>query len=141
MEKGRTFVFRYTPGTDSYTVEPWVHDSDYLESNQLLTMGMDTAGNSLVQTAAQVEKLPENVMFLGSETSVDMRAEVLAMTSGELNGSAMSTPQLFFYPDGTTSTARLVLANKSGRMVTLAIRGLTGVIHVSDLHTQQVLAP
>ena len=44
----------------------------------------------------------------------------------------MSAP-IFFYPDGTSSTARLFVKNQRERYVKLTLRGLTGVVYVSGL--------
>jgi hypothetical protein len=41
------------------------------------------------------------------------------------DGMAWSTP-IFFYPDGSTSTAAILLKNESGRCIEVRLRGLTG---------------
>jgi len=45
------------------------------------------------------------------------------MTGAE--GKAWSAP-IFFYPDGSTSTAAILLKNKAGRCIEVRLRGLTG---------------
>jgi prepilin-type N-terminal cleavage/methylation domain-containing protein len=160
MEKGRTYVFRYTPGTTGYSVEPWLTADDYLESDQLISLGIDAGGDSLALQASlgpQTRELPENVTVAASETAFDMRADLLAATTMPPAGPSATTlsmgmslsaspgmaelaaPPIFFYPDGTTSTARLVLINHRQRAVTISLRGLTGTVLVGDLQNSAAL--
>lgn len=148
MEKGRTYVFTYSLGAGEFTLVPWLSGDDYLESDQLTSLGIEADGDSLALAASmapKTERLPENVYFLGSQTAADMRAEVLAMSTpdaaaGIQAAEGPASPPIFFYPDGTTSTARLVVANQRGRCVTVTLRGLTGVVHVSGLQSQNELS-
>jgi len=50
------------------------------------------------------------------------------------DAAGRSTP-ILFYPDGTTSTARLLLRNEYDRSIELSLRGLTGVARVGELKT------
>ncbi len=136
MEHGRTYVFRYEPGTDTFAVEPWMSGDDYLESNELQTLGVSATGESLAAQStltAKPDRLPENVVFLASETTADIRASLVASASSDQAAAAQAAPPIFFYPDGTTSTARLILGNQRDRFVTLTMRGLTGVVEVTGL--------
>jgi hypothetical protein len=87
------------------------------------------------QTVPVVMKhLPEGIVFVASDTTQEAR-EVLAVqgTNALQNqDDSMSSP-IFFYPDGTSSTARLFVKNPRERYVKLSLRGLTGVVYVSDL--------
>ena len=160
MESGQTYVFRYQPSGNQYVVQPLNSQENYVESS--LTTLSNTAslpagaannvpGNTVANmpgimaadgstTGVQAKVLPENVGFAASETTTDMRGELLAAEdmSGVATDPQWSSP-IFFYPDGTTSTARLVLGNQRQRYVVLTMRGLTGVIHVSGLLTSEEL--
>ena len=68
------------------------------------------------------------------ETPVEENSsEIEAVTFGEVrlgetassDGMIWSSP-VFFYPDGTTSTAAVLLRNESGRCIEVRLRGLTG---------------
>ena len=68
---------------------------------------------------------------------LDMRHGLIALldksgTPEIVVGSGWSEP-IFFYPDGTTSNAQLLLRNKEGRMIELFLHGLTGIVKVSDV--------
>jgi Tfp pilus assembly protein FimT len=142
MEHGRTYVFRYEPGTDVFSVEPWLSGDDYLESDESLTLGIQAGGpESAVQSelSAKPDRLPDNVVFVASETMADLRAEMVASASSQQATAAQLSPPIFFYPDGTTSTARLIVANQRERFVTLTLRGLTGVVEVTGLQVKEEL--
>lgn len=138
MGSGRTYVFRCQLNTGSYVVEPWVNNDDLLESD-LVTMGGAAVGESTQELAAlqvgpQAKTLPEDVTFAGSETVGDARQQLLAATADSATEaeSNWSTP-IFCYPDGTCSTARIVLRNLRDRYVLLTLRGLTGVVTTRGL--------
>lgn len=153
MESGRTYVFRYQPNGNAFMVEPWSLDNDYLESDQITGLGpgavggvgaaagavavQDTMTTSTATNFAAnslLGELPENVRFVASETAADQRDQYTA-AAGQQNVAVDATwsPPIFFYPDGTASTARLIMTNSRQRFIMLTMRGLTGVVHVSDL--------
>jgi Tfp pilus assembly protein FimT len=147
METGRTYVFRYEPEADGYHVEPWYSDEDYLESSTLT--GIGGAGAPVAAPTPQLfdqaapmtmKHLPEEIVFVASETTQDAR-ELLAVqgTDALQNQDASMSSPIFFYPDGTSSTANLLIQNPRGRYIKLTLRGLTGVVYVSDpLSSEQV---
>ena len=71
-------------------------------------------------------------------------SEIEAITSGEirlgetssLNGMIWSSP-IFFYPDGTTSTAAVLLKNETGRCIEARLRGLTGTGTITEITMQE----
>ncbi len=140
MEAGRTYVFRYEPEAAGYQVEPWYSDEDFLESSEIT--GMGTPGSSATTTSAMffndapaaLKQLPEGIVFITSDTAQDVRAMLdMSGTEGMQNQDTTMSSPIFFYPDGTSSTAQLLVKNPRERYVKLTIRGLTGVVYVSDL--------
>lgn len=144
MESGRTYVFRCQPEADGYVVEPWINNDDLLESD-LVTQSGVAVGESIqevsaIQLGPQIQKLPEDVTFLGSEVVGDTRSQFLAVTADSATESEAGwTTPIFFYPDGSSSTARLILQNKRERYVLLTLRGLTGVVTSRGLLTADEL--
>lgn len=140
MESGRTYVFRYEPDADGYEVEPWYSDEDYLESSQLSGVGgvgtPVAAPNALTSTPVVTKHLPEGIVFVTSDTTQAAREQFAVQGTNALRNqdNSMSSP-IFFYPDGTSSTARLFVKNPRAYYVKLTLRGLTGVVYVSDLLT------
>lgn len=88
-------------------------------------------------------KLPDKIVFSGGETTYDTRSCMIS-SSGELGVSAdsgLGDPILFF-PDGTTSTARLSLRNTQfDYEIELTLRGLIGAVSVSDTYTAEGSLP
>ena len=54
-----------------------------------------------------------------------MTGEIRLGETAGTEGTAWSTP-IFFYPDGSTSTAAILLKNEAGRCIEVRLRGLTG---------------
>jgi Tfp pilus assembly protein FimT len=155
MSTGLVQSFRYQPGTGDYRVEPWeCQETDTadgagsvsgggappaLESSEFVT-------GPPVSNSAGV--LPEFIHFVADQIVEDARSQFL-QGGGQVNvinntadirpangqdgagaagasGQPWSTP-ILFYPDGTTSTASVLLENQHGRQITVSLRGLTGV--------------
>jgi len=145
MKNGRMYVFRYVTATDEYAIEPWSGEVDATEASQdaltldsqPLRMGQETAEKRhLLGVAGQ--RLPDGVQFFLGETQTDSRLDQAAA------GAAVPTadnavPPIVFYPDGSTSDARLVLTNER-LFVEITLRGLTGMVRVSELLTSEELS-
>jgi len=165
MASGRTYVFRYSPDSDQYRLEPTAGADDFAPE----AFGLDSLSPDAISPAAPAasdaegsantlwseNRLPEGVRFLVSEVAPDRRAQVM-MGQGQLPEDAGPLPTerdlpqaaalapaepILFYPDGTTSEARLTLVNREGRAIDLYLRGLTGVVTVGDLYTLEERLP
>ncbi len=157
METGRTYVFQHQPEVGAFRIEPWYLDDDYLESsdvnlaggaggginglqvNQALASGSGVNTASTTSTTAtsttELGELPEGVVFVGGESELDDRSAFLSLTAMPDEEDALWSAPIFFYPDGTSSTSRILLRNGRGRYLMVSLRGLTGVAQVSDLLT------
>lgn len=138
MDTGRTYIFRYQPAGDAYFVQAWYSDEDLLESNTLsLTAAPAANANLLSGDAGQqtLSHLPESVTFVTSQTDQQVRELMAESSNLQMSaGDGFSDP-IFFYPDGTSSTAQLLVGNREPRYIMLTLRGLTGVVYVSDMLT------
>jgi prepilin-type N-terminal cleavage/methylation domain-containing protein len=130
MTMGSPHVFRYQPGTNVYQVEVW-HGADApLEAAVASDFG--TPLESGIVTQAVGEKgLPDGVVFDANQMLQDVRSLFVAADPG----SAEWSEPIYFFPDGTTSHARLLLRNELDLYIVLDLRGLTGVTKVSDVMT------
>lgn len=150
MRTGRVQIFRYETGGRMFSVQPWVQAEDYLElGGEALPQnasagGLNAAPLSMQQTAvARTNELPDKVSFAGGGTVQDVRAMLdeqellggggLGQTGSLLSGSGMWSSPILFYPDGTSSTAQVLLVNQRGYYVEVKLRGLTGLARASDL--------
>ena len=57
------------------------------------------------------------------------------MRSRPQTGEAAWSEPIYFFPDGTTTTVRLLLRNEHEFYIILDLRGLTGITTVSDVMT------
>lgn len=120
IDDGVVYEFRFDPASGSFSVAP-VEDTA-IES--------DVASSSGPWQVEDV--LPGNVTF-AAESALSPAGSG-AVVPNEDTG-ADGSRAVFFYPDGMTDDATLVLSNNLGASVDLALRGLTGVVSVSDVRT------
>ena len=100
-----------------------------MSEDMVSQIGATNANNPLGLTGV---KLPPGIQFFSGETTTDSRSlEVTASATAVDAGSGLSQP-IIFYPDGSTTDARLVLTNERF-FVRLYLRGLTGLSRGSDL--------
>jgi prepilin-type N-terminal cleavage/methylation domain-containing protein len=112
-------------------------------------IGPSSMSSSLEQsigTPMKRRQLPEDVRFLGAEVRIDQRSSfqlneavdpaILANDPFAFSSSAVEEmPQqwgipIYFYPDGTSSSAELMLVNDRQQVVSVFLRGLTGAARV-----------
>jgi hypothetical protein len=106
--------------------------------------------------AIRWRELPKDILFVGTDVQLDQRTltqlstlpaepvpdfSVLDQDEGQLPTETIWGTPVFFFPDGTTSTVRLVLANERQRTVDVWLRGLTGTVRVGRLQTLDTLLP
>jgi prepilin-type N-terminal cleavage/methylation domain-containing protein len=149
IETGVPYQFRFTPNTGTYRIEPL---TDVLQS------GASGAGGSATSvpapaTSAQVEtdatrrsldktttiesQLPETILFVGGQAAgYDATTDERRVSDLQSIGSSWSSPIIFF-PDGSASTATVVLQNDIPQYLRLTIRGLTGVARASGVLTRE----
>lgn len=134
MTSGRIQLFRYAPNTGRFDVETRSGFGFYAGQNS-----QDAANEQATPLAAadselanDENSLPQGIIFVASATEMDSRAA--AVLEDESTGGAATqwSEPILFYPDGTTSNARLVLSTEEGRCVELSLRGLTGVATAGD---------
>jgi Tfp pilus assembly protein FimT len=120
MMTGEIHLFRYEPDSGNYAVQRWINADTSSSSGP--GAGASTASDEPMS-------LPEEVTFMvGNQT--DVRAQYAA---AEMQGADTgSAPSVMFYPDGSTSTVELEIANKYDTRMRVSMRGLTGVVTVSE---------
>lgn len=136
MRTGQSQVFKYTLGSGNYTCTAWLDGNDDLNSGpgatlmnevgQVMETSSDPYAAATTQDASKDDKnLDEGIQFASANTAIDSRANYAEMES---NGGMVtsSSPPIMFYPDGTATTAEIVLQNENGSRRVIQIRGLTG---------------
>lgn len=133
MTSGIVYAFRHELEGRQYTIEAWSEIDPQEEFSAALAVGTaQVAGAYEYQEGEVAEELPEPIQFVGTQkttTSRDLSFEPDELTTAQLMN--WSTP-VFFYPDGTTSTASVTLVGENETYISLQIRGLTGVSKLSE---------
>ncbi len=146
MKTGQAQVFRATIHGNSYSITPWLsgdEDRDASAGATVMTAGgvVDTqrteaggvASSSVESDSAKT--LDTDVMFLSIDTLVDSRNALEIQKSGEIapmpgtpamSASGSLSSPLLLYPDGTSTTAQIILADIYGRRMAIQLRGVTG---------------
>jgi Tfp pilus assembly protein FimT len=161
IETGIVYQFRFTPDTGIYRLEPWTSTelsaapgatprnssgsnaasstSAAPASTASSTTTEPTADKTLAESPTIESQLPEPIKFQGGQTAVDDRVRGERRVNAlQTSGESWSTPVLFF-PDGSSSTATIVLQDDAPRYMRLTLRGLTGVARASGIMTRAEL--
>ena len=157
MQSGQTQVFRYEIAGRRYQTHPLALDSEASE------WGLDAFGQSdelaqindpnnpdvfsatrakQVNTLAELRyQLPEGIVFQQGATELDLRMSLAQEELATLDQAMQNWSQpILFYPDGSTSEARLFLSNQAGqRFVAIRLRSLTGIPVVSGVLSPEEL--
>ena len=99
-------------------------------------------GSKQVNTLAQLRyQLPEGIVFQQGATEIDLRMSLAQEELAAIDQTAQNWSQpILFYPDGSTSEARLFLSNQAGvRFIAIRLRSLTGIPVVSGVLSQEEL--
>ena len=139
MSSGRTLVFRYGLDGDRYSIQ--FHAGPEFSPDAQSDEGLQNLEDRQDHPAlvyGHAPRLPEGVTFLSGETDADTRADSLGVEDQLPVGAELNWSEpILFYPDGTTSTARLVLKNEYDRCIDLSLRGLTGVVTVGKPYSAE----
>jgi prepilin-type N-terminal cleavage/methylation domain-containing protein len=124
IDSGQVFQFRFQPETGYYRTERW-YAEDVLPA---------------VETTTEIPEnvaLPEQIVFVeGDVEEFDPLAGEVVTPMGQGGTDGWSSPILFF-PDGSTSTASVLLRNDRKVFQRATLRALTGVGRVSELLTEE----
>ena len=135
MRTGQVQVFTCEIGGRAYSIDPLIlHDdiNNVGEGATLLSGGvavqMSTSNLGVNLSAAgdnrsRSGELDEAVVFASCRVASDTRAFSLSSPALASNPGG---PSVIFYPDGTTSTAEVLIQTKGGEVTGIQIRGLTG---------------
>ncbi len=104
---------------------------------------------------AKVRELPQATSFVGADVRIDQRTAIqltgLARAAEEsaFGPSASSDPSeelavewgmpIYFFPDGTTSSAVLLLRNDRGLAVAVELRGITGASRMGIVQPESAM--
>ena len=122
IENSTAFEFSYQRSGRRYSVTP------ALKTNAIVLPGSMT---KTVATAFEtiVSELPSGIVFAEHDGAPGRGSDAKWIN---VNGEDWSVP-VVFYPDGTSDQSDLILLDKSGQLISIKIRGLTGMVKVGRL--------
>jgi len=139
MSSGQTYLFRCVVDSDRYMIE--CRSGPEFVADAIAAEGPDGFAAETYESAATQKteyRLPESVTFVAGEASQDARANAINYGTDSPSGVQEDWSEaILFYPDGTTSTARLVLKNHRDYCIELSLRGLTGAMSVGDSYSAE----
>jgi prepilin-type N-terminal cleavage/methylation domain-containing protein len=133
MSTGQTVLFHYSLDTSRcwLQTEP---EPEYLPGgSEALSVDEMQAADAETIAPQDVTLLPERITFTEGEILDSDDADLASEIVLEPVAAGEETEPVVFYPDGTASSARIVLSNEQGRSIEVSLRGLTGVSTVSDV--------
>lgn len=138
MRTGQIQVLRFELGGSSYYLQPW------MAGDEAINVSLEEAfeQNTPQYQAEPVEemKLPADVTFEFAQARFDTRAmEIEEETSQQQTALTQWSQPILFYPDGTSSQAKITVANLRGEAVQVTLRKLTGLATVGELTTLEAL--
>jgi prepilin-type N-terminal cleavage/methylation domain-containing protein len=122
MTTGQTHVFRFQYETNQYVVAVWDTGEGMTEASTATTV------------AERPGALPDGIVFHAAEKLADLRASETDDAGGQ------TAPQIFFFPDGTTSTAQVLITNNKDRFLKVRLRGMTGIAQMGEVVSAEELA-
>lgn len=171
LESGEAWVFEIVPGTNEYRVRPRDDASLASAEALTATAPLGGTTIRIEPEAIGAAAEPRDVQLRRAPlaetrtlsrplpagvTVLDLRLEDAAaamatagatpaglggVPTGGAGGTFGEWPAIEFYPDGTTTPARLVLTNEFEQAVVLRLRGLTGATAVDPIGPRDEVAP
>lgn len=143
IRTGQAQVFRFQVGGGQYECNAWLGSNDDMNASGGATiqnaagMVVETAsdGSSMgVADASQSAKtLEQGVTFAKADTLADSRTLMEQAQTGQTGAVGGWSSPILFYPDGTSTTAEIIIQDTSGGLRAIQLRGLTGHTKVLKL--------
>jgi prepilin-type N-terminal cleavage/methylation domain-containing protein len=143
IETGVVHQFVFTPESGEFRVEPWggaVEDNRIGAAPKASPTAPSTAAKPTEPAAVGASALPENVTFHDGQIAVDDAASGERRVDSLKSSANEPAMPILFFPDGTTSSASIVLQNEKRQYVRLTLRSLTGTGRSTGVLTSEELA-
>lgn len=132
METGETQVWLCEVGSTSFSSSTYSNTGG-LTPTEAASMVADTTGLSATSGSTSGsgsfgQTMPDGVSV--SEVMVTEGDTIMTMAENSSADAASAT--VFFYPDGTSSSARLTVIDEKQRTMSVVMNGLAGTVRVMD---------
>lgn len=129
IESGQIYQFLFAPKESNYKLGPWNELEDEVDSQQTVA--------TTEKLWSEEKTLPEQITF--SDGQISIETQLGEEESGSLltaDSTEWSSP-IFFFPDGSTSNASVLLENEQQLFQRITLRALTGVARASESLSQE----
>ena len=140
IKTGQIQMMQVLIGDRTAALQPWLSAADATDASagativsqgQAITTDQNGQVASVGSLASSQWQLDETVIFSDAQVLGDLRSASAVGNAGAAVGN-QSNP-ILFYPDGSTSTARIVVQNQRGRRIAIELRGLAGATAIVPL--------
>ena len=145
MRQGRILMVDAMLESGTLRVQPYYSMADAVNAvdqtgsqSALLTGAEQVQFVPMAQEEADIRELelPEDVVV--KSVSVVSAARAMAIQQATMSNQSEGYSQpILFYPDGTTSTAAVVLSHPVHGQITVKLRGITGEVTISEVQANQ----
>jgi prepilin-type N-terminal cleavage/methylation domain-containing protein len=148
IRTGQSQIFRCHVGTGEYVIQAWLKASDEVDASVGATIVTDfgqtieteAVGNNVLSSLpdpTEGQKLLEGeIVFSDAQLQNDMRSMSEQSVTESMVAAATGWSQpILFYPDGSCTTAHIVIQDKRGRRFAVQVRGLIGETRVVELNS------
>jgi prepilin-type N-terminal cleavage/methylation domain-containing protein len=141
MREGRILMFEANVDEGSCRIRPYFSLADSVNAvdqtgtqSSLLTGADQGQVTAVVVDESQTREieLPEDVTVKSVAVASAARAMQIEQATLANQAQGFSQPVLF-YPDGTTSTAAIVLMHPTHGQISIKLRGITGEVRIGEL--------
>lgn len=151
MKNGQAQVFKATINGREYSIDAWLGTYDDIDASAGATV-QDATGaiveteaaagggvaTSAESTESTIQELETGIQFASVDTLIDTRSAAAIQTeTGNVPVAGAAAPvagsesnPILLYPDGSSTTAQIILADEKGRQMVVQLRGVTGQISV-----------
>ncbi|EMI18465.1 membrane or secreted protein [Rhodopirellula maiorica SM1] len=152
MRQGRVMMMDAAVDSSVLKTRPYFSMSDAVETTDTagqqssLMMGADQASVAAMPlpTAEEAEvtvELPDAVVIESVQVVSSARSLTIAQQTGDVVAAASPTgtsQSILFYPDGTTSTANVVVVLPEVGRISVRLRGITGDVTIGEMTTVEI---
>lgn len=140
IEAGEIYQFRFAPEGSDYRIDRWdggVETDSLGEGLVSTTLSDGTPDEEELADWESEASLPENITFSSATMVTEDAQGERSLTQVTQDGTGDWSSPIFFYPDGTTSEASILLKNDRELYRRVTLRSLTGVARASELLTRE----
>ncbi|MEX1224568.1 MAG: prepilin-type N-terminal cleavage/methylation domain-containing protein [Pirellulales bacterium] len=141
MQSGNIQGFRFEQGGEQYRLQPY-YGPDELAGAENLSADEVARSEFVVAQEDHQLRLAEGITFVAAHQVIDRRGAeaAAALEEADVLGGSLEeivwSPPILFYPDGTCSSANVLLRNRNGRLLEVSLRALTGTSRVGEVFAE-----